>query len=108
VSWRPGRCWSCSTICGPSTRPGRSCAVLFHQGAPALGAGTLRTRPGLAALRAVTAGWLSPAGQLQAATALEVPEGLETRMHELRHQLTAAARQLAGARGRAARAGGGG
>src|ERR1700676_3606314 len=29
-------------------------AVLFHHGAPALGAGTLRTEPGVAALRAVT------------------------------------------------------
>src|SRR5437016_5260521 len=72
-------------------------AVLFHQGAPALGAGTLRTAQGAAALRAAAAGWLSPAGQLQVATALE------TRMHELRHQLTAAARQLTGAKVLAAR-----
>ena len=78
-------------------------AVLFHQGAPALGAGTLRTGPGLAALRDVSAACLSPAGQLQVATALEVLEALETRMHELRHQLTAAARQLTGAKVLAAR-----
>jgi transposase len=78
-------------------------AVLFHQGAPALGAGTLRTAQGAAALRAAAAGWLSPAGQLQVATALEVLEALETRMHELRHQLTAAARQLTGAKVLAAR-----
>ena len=71
-------------------------AVLFHHGAPALGAGTLRTEPGVAALRTVTAEWLSPAGQLQVATALEVLEALEGRMHELRHQLLDAARQLAG------------
>jgi hypothetical protein len=45
--------------------------VLFHHGAPALGEGTLRTGRGLAALRAA-AGCLSPAGQLQVATALEV------------------------------------
>jgi transposase len=45
-------------------------AVLFHQGAPALGEGTLRTGPGLAALRAAAAAHLSPAGQLQVATAL--------------------------------------
>src|SRR5437016_3385929 len=45
-------------------------AVLFHQGAPALGAGTLRTEKGVAALRAAAAGCLSPAGQLQVATAL--------------------------------------
>src|SRR5881227_3222877 len=49
-------------------------AVFFHQGAPALGAGTLRTGPGLAALRDVSAAGLSPAGQLQVATALEVLE----------------------------------
>jgi len=78
-------------------------AVLFHHGAPALGAGTLRTAQGAAALRAAAAGWLSPAGQLQVATALEVLEALETRMHELRHQLTAAARQLTGAKVLAAR-----
>jgi hypothetical protein len=47
-------------------------AVLFHHGAPALGAGTLRTGPGVDALRAAAAEWLSPAGQLQLATALEV------------------------------------
>ena len=78
-------------------------AVLFHQGAPALGAGTLRTAQGVAALRAAAAEWLSPAGQLQVATALEVLEALEIRMHELRHQLTAAARQLTGAKVLAAR-----
>src|SRR6266581_4826042 len=78
-------------------------AVLFHHGAPALGEGTLRTEPGVAALRAVTADWLSPAGQLQVATALEILEALETRQHELRHQLTDAARHLAGAKVLAAR-----
>ena len=81
----------------------RSCAVLFHQGAPALGEGTLRTGPGLAALRDVSAAHLSPAGQLQVATALEVLEALEARMHELRHQLTDAARHLTGAKVLAAR-----
>jgi transposase len=44
-------------------------AVLFHQGAPALGDGALRSEQGLAALRAVSAAHLSPAGQLQVATA---------------------------------------
>ena len=60
-------------------------AVLFHHGAPALGEGTLRTGPGVAALRAAAA-HLSPAGQLQVATALEVIEALGTRMHAARHQ----------------------
>ena len=78
-------------------------AVLFHQGAPALGEGTLRTEQGLAALRAVSAAHLSPAGQLQVATALEVLEALETRMHMVRHQLLDAARHLTGAKVLAAR-----
>ena len=85
--------------CAVSTPPGRSDrAVLFHQGAPALGEGTLRSEQGLAALRAVAAAHLSPAGQLQVATALEVLEALEARLHELRHQLLDAARHLAGAK----------
>ena len=73
-------------------------AVLFHHGAPALGGGTLRTGPGLAALREVSAACLSPAGQLQVATALEVLEALEARMSELRHQLLQEARHLTGAK----------
>ena len=77
-------------------------AVLFHHGAPALGEGTLRTERGLAALRAAAA-HLSPAGQLQVATALEVIEALETRMHAVRHELLAAARHLTGAKVLAAR-----
>jgi transposase len=78
-------------------------AVLFHHGAPALGEGTLRTGPGVAALRAAAAAHLSPAGQLQVATALEVLEALEARLHELRHQLLAEARHLTGAKVLAAR-----
>jgi hypothetical protein len=78
-------------------------AVLFHHGAPALGEGTLRTGQGLAALRAAAADCLSPAGQLQVATALEVIDALEARMHTVRHQLLDAARHLAGAKVLAAR-----
>jgi len=77
-------------------------AVLFHHGAPALGEGALRTGQGLAALQAA-AGCLSPAGQLQVATALEMTGALEARMHVVRHQLLAAARHLAGAKVLAAR-----
>jgi len=73
-------------------------AVLFHHGAPALGEGTLRTGPGLAALQAIAASCLSPAGQLQVATALEVLDALEARLHAVRHQLLDAARHLAGAK----------
>ena len=76
---------------------------MFHQGAPALGEGALRSEPGLAALRAAAAAHLSPAGQLQVATALEVTGALETRLHVLRHQLLDAARHLAGAKVLAAR-----
>jgi len=78
-------------------------AVLFHQGAPALGESALRTRQGVAALREAAAAHLSPAGQLQVATALEMTEALEARMHVLRHQLLDAARHLTGAKVLAAR-----
>jgi hypothetical protein len=47
-------------------------AVFFHQGAPRLGEGALRTEHGLAALRQAAAIHLSPAGQLQVATALDM------------------------------------
>jgi transposase len=73
-------------------------AVLSHQGAPQLGEGALRTGKGVAGLRAAAAGCLSPAGQLQVATALEVTGALEARLHTVRHQLTDAARHLAGAK----------
>ena len=78
-------------------------AVLFHQGAPALGEGALRTEPGVAGLRAAAAAHLSPAGQLQVATALEVIDALEARLHAVRHQLLDAARHLTGAKVLAAR-----
>ena len=77
--------------------------MLFHQGAPALGEGALRSEQGLAELRSVAAGCLSPAGQLQVTTALDMTGMLEARLHELRHQLTDAARHLAGAKVLAAR-----
>ncbi len=78
-------------------------AVFFHQGAPALGEGALRTEAGLAALRQAAAAHLSPAGQLQVATALEVLTCLEGRLQVLRHQLLQAARHLTGAKVLAAR-----
>jgi transposase len=71
-------------------------AVLFHQGAPRL-AGALGTADGQARLAAAAA-QLSPAGQLQVATALLVTAVLEERLADLRRQLAAAARRLAGAR----------
>jgi transposase len=78
-------------------------AVLFHQGAPALGEGALRSEQGLASLREAAAACLSPAGQLQIAAALEVIAALEARLHVLRHQLLDAARHLTGAKVLAAR-----
>jgi transposase len=71
-SWSAGRCPSCTTTCAASAPPRRSCAVLFHQGAPMLGEGALRTGQGVAGLRAAAADCLTPAGQLQVATALGV------------------------------------
>ncbi len=57
----------------------------------------------MAGLRAAAAAHLSPAGQLQVATALEMIDVLEARLHAVRHQLTDAARHLAGAKALAAR-----
>ena len=58
--------------------------MFFRQGAPRLGEGALRTEAGLAALRAAAAAHLSPAGQLQVATALDMLAAVETRMEVLR------------------------
>jgi len=71
-------------------------AVFFHQGAPRLGEGALRTEQGLAPLRAAAAAHLSPAGQLQVATALDMIAAVEARLGPLRRQLRAAAAHLAG------------
>jgi transposase len=78
-------------------------AVFFHQGAPRLGEGALRTGQGLAGLRAAAAAHLSPAGQLQVATALDMLAAVKARMDLVRTQLLAAARQLTGAKVLAAR-----
>ena len=73
-------------------------AVFFHQGAPDLGAGTLRGTEGLAAARAAAAAHLSPAGQQQVSIALAMMACLEDQLHALRHQLLDMARHLKGAR----------
>jgi transposase len=78
-------------------------AVFFHQGAPPLGEGALRTEPGLAGLRAAAAAHLSPAGQQQVATALDMLAATEAQLGPLRHQLRDAARHLTGAKVLAAR-----
>jgi transposase len=78
-------------------------AVFFHQGGPQLGAGALRTRQGAAAVRAAAAAHLSPAGQLQVATALDMLACLEGHLEELRRRLVDTARHLTGARELSAR-----
>jgi len=78
-------------------------AVFFHQGAPRLGEGVLRTEQGRAGLRAAAAAHLSPAGQLQVATALDMLAAVEARLGPLRQQLRDAARHLVGAKVLAAR-----
>src|SRR5215469_12807978 len=67
-------------------------AVFFHQGAPPLSDDVLRSEQGLAKLRAAAAAHLSPAGQQQVATALDMLAAVEARMGPLRHQLRDAAR----------------
>ncbi len=78
-------------------------AVFFHQGAPPLSHDALRTEAGLAKLRAAAAAHLSPAGQQQVATALDMIAAVEARLGPLRHQLRDAARHLTGAKVLAAR-----
>src|SRR5262249_49832664 len=80
-------------------------AVFFHQGAPRLGEGALRTERGLAGLRAAAAAHLSPAGQLQVATAVDMlaAAAAGARLGPLRRQLPGAARHLGGAKVLAAR-----
>jgi transposase len=78
-------------------------AVFFHQGAPALGEAALRTDRDLVALRVSAAAHLSPAGQLQVTTALDVLAALEVQLEVVRHRLLDAARNLTGAKVLAAR-----
>jgi transposase len=78
-------------------------AVFFHQGAPRLGEGALRTEQGLAGLRTAAAAHLSPAGQLQVATALDMLAALDARMDVVRKRVLEAARHLTGAKVLAAR-----
>ena len=67
-------------------------AVFFHQGAPPLSNGALRTEAGLAKLRAAAAAHLPAAGQQQVATAVDMLAATEARMGPLRHQLRETAR----------------
>ena len=78
-------------------------AVFFHQGAPPLSDGALRTEAGLAKLRAAAAAHLPAAGQQQVATAVDMIAATEARMGPLRRQLRDAAAHLTGAKVLAAR-----
>jgi transposase len=71
-------------------------AVLFHQGLAL--PGDLRTVQGRAVLRTVAATQLSPAGQVQIATALDMLATLEGHLDALHRRLLHAARHLTGAR----------
>jgi transposase len=71
--------------------------VLFHQGAQRLDEG-LRTGEGVAALRHITQTQLSPAGQCQVATALDILAALDSRLDMVRRRLLHDARHLTGAR----------
>jgi transposase len=73
-------------------------AVCFHQGAEELGAGAMSTEEGLARLRRIAAEQLSPAGQVQVATSLDLLGVLEGQLDTIRRRLLAPARHLRGAR----------
>jgi transposase len=73
-------------------------AVLFHQGAEHLGSGGLSTAEGRARLAEVAAGQLSPAGQIQIATGLDMLEATEGQLDQIHRQLVGIARHLRGAK----------
>jgi transposase len=73
-------------------------AVLFHQGAEAVGEGGISSVAGRERLREITAGQLSPAGQVQVATALRMLDALQAEIELLRRRITAGACHLRGAK----------
>jgi transposase len=73
-------------------------AVLYHQGAEALGNDGVNTDEGRARLRQIAVEQLSPAGQLQVATAIAMLEVLEVHLDDLRRRLVHTARHLRGAK----------
>jgi transposase len=73
-------------------------AVCFHQGARALGNGGVSTADARVRLGQVTAEQLSPAGQLQVATAVAMLEVLEVHLEDLRRRLVNTAKHLRGAK----------
>jgi transposase len=73
-------------------------AVLFHQGAEPLGAGGVSTVEGRERLVEVAAGQLSPAGQVQIATGIEMLGATERQLEQIRRQLVGIARHVRGAK----------
>lgn len=73
-------------------------AVLFHQGAPALGEGGLSTSEGLGRLERIVTEQLSPAGQTQVAVARRMLDVCDEQLAVVRGQVLAAAKQMHGAR----------
>lgn len=71
-------------------------AVLFHQGVAL--PGDLRTEQGRAVLRTVAQTQLSPAGQVQIVTALNMLAALDEHLDAMRRRLLHAARHLTGAK----------
>ena len=71
-------------------------AVLFHQGLAL--PGDLRTEQGRVALRTAAAAHLSPAGQVQIATALDMLGALNQHLDAVHRRLVHAARHLTGAK----------
>jgi len=73
-------------------------AVLFHQGATALGEGGLSSSEGLARLERITSEQLTPAGQTQVTVARRMLDVLDEQLAIVRRQVLAAAKQMHGAR----------
>jgi transposase len=73
-------------------------AVLFHQGAEHLGAGGVSTVAGRERLVEVAAGQLSPAGQIQIATGIEMLEATGRQLEQIHGQLVGIAGHMRGAK----------
>jgi hypothetical protein len=73
-------------------------AVLFHQGAPALGEGGLSTSEGRGRLERIVTEQLSPAGQTQVAVARRMLDVCDEQLAVVRRQVLTAAKQMHGAR----------
>lgn len=73
-------------------------AVCFHQGTEQLGTGGVSTAEGRTRLAQIAERQLSPAGQIQVATSVDMLEALEAQLGALRRRLLGTARHLRGAK----------